>query len=1238
MVKWTACAGVSIAAGIACFALGTWWFDTWQRATFGAWYVPMAPSTALAFVSLSLAAISRCLWPARRIARRLGFVLIGATVLVSTLVGVEFFLRVDLSWERWLSGTSASVAGMPVGRMSVLTAGMLLAAAISLGAQWPPLVGLRLLRYAGFLLAGLGFLFGVTSALAYAAATPIFYGLGIVPMAFLTAVAFAALNFALLLTSSVEVRRLGPEQETWPTDPAALSRLVWRPAVLIALVALGIALAGFFYLHHQQKALRDRIWAELSAIADLKAGQIVNWRQERISDARFLMQAPAVARDLALFLAYPDSPDQRAAALGWLNQMKGGDRYELLAFFDQRFDPRLSTSESGPVVDPHLREQLKEAAQSRDVVAGDIEASGAGGIRLDIIAPVVGSEPPAVRSASDQESAGSKLVGLILLRLDPHRFLFPLLRTWPVPSATAETLLVRREGDQVVFLSELRHRRNAALTLRMAVAEENLPAAKAVRGLPGPLEGFDYRGVPVLAAYRGIPGTPWVMVAKVDQAEIYAPLRRQAWSVGLLAILLVLATALAAGFLWRQRTAAFLRRELAAERERAILMERLALVTRHANDIILLTDTEGKIVEANDRAVQIYGYTLDELRKKTLPELRAPESRAGFEHDIGLLQSADGAVFETTHRRRDGSTLPVEVSARLVEIGGRKCKLGIIRDVTQRKAHEREIERLNRLYAALSQVNQVIVRTKDRRELFSEVCRVLVEYGGFKMAWIGWRNSDTETVAPVADFGDADGFLQEIQIRTDDRSEGQSPVGICLREGRTYVCNDILADPHTLPRRHAAVRRGFRASIALPVRAGGGVAGALVVYATTPGFFADKEVSLLEEAAADVSYALDRLELDARRRQLEARNQQLAAIVDASDDAIVSRALDGSIISWNRGAEKIYGYTAAELVGRPISLLVPPGREQELDGINERLSRGEPVPSFETVRRRKDGREIHVAVTVSPLHDADGRVIGAATLAHDITERKQAEAEIRRLNEELERRVQERTAELEAANRELEAFSYSVSHDLRAPLRSIDGFSRILLEDYADKLDDEGRDNLGRVRAASQRMAELIDDLLKLSRAARTEMRRTAVNLTALAGEIGAELQRTEPARPVRWLIAPGLTATGDPRLLRVALENLLNNAWKFTGPRPDACIEFGTAPTEAGLAFFVRDNGVGFDMAYAGKLFGAFQRLHRAAEFPGTGIGLATVQRIICRHGGRVWAEGKINRGATFFFTLPGS
>ena len=256
-------------------------------------------------------------------------------------------------------------------------------------------------------------------------------------------------------------------------------------------------------------------------------------------------------------------------------------------------------------------------------------------------------------------------------------------------------------------------------------------------------------------------------------------------------------------------------------------------------------------------------------------------------------------------------------------------------------------------------------------------------------------------------------------------------------------------------------------------------------------------------------------------------------------------------------------------------------------------------------------------------------------LLAEIAERKKAEQEVHQLNQELERLVARRTAQLEAANQELEAFAYSVSHDLRAPLRAVEGFSQALLEDYRSALDDQGRDFLQRVSGEARRMAQLIQDLLLLSRVTRAEMDFQPIDLSALAEEVIAELRRREPARRVAVEVAPGLAAQGDARLLRQALENLLGNAWKFTGRRREARIEVGAAPQQGGLCFFVRDNGAGFDMAYADKLFVPFQRLHRMDEFTGTGVGLSTVQRIIARHGGRIWADSAPEAGTTFCFTL---
>jgi PAS domain S-box-containing protein len=326
----------------------------------------------------------------------------------------------------------------------------------------------------------------------------------------------------------------------------------------------------------------------------------------------------------------------------------------------------------------------------------------------------------------------------------------------------------------------------------------------------------------------------------------------------------------------------------------------------------------------------------------------------------------------------------------------------------------------------------------------------------------------------------------------------------------------------------------------------------------------------------------------------------------------------------NEAWSALSGRKEAEALGEAWNVSVHPDDLERLAfAWDETVERGR---TFRLEYRfvQADGRVVWVTGAAEPLRDSRGFVVGFLGTAADVTERRQSEEDLRRTSEALS-----------AANQELESFSYSVSHDLRAPLRGIDGFSRALEEDHGEALPEEGRRFITRIRNATRRMGLIIDDLLLLSRVARTELRRERVDLGALALEVYATLRAAEPARDVRLAVGEGLLVWADPRLLRLVLENLLGNAWKYTSKRETAHVEFAARPEGAETVYYVRDDGAGFDMAYADKLFAAFSRLHSASEFPGSGIGLATVARIVHRHGGRVWASGQAGEGATFFFTL---
>ncbi len=376
------------------------------------------------------------------------------------------------------------------------------------------------------------------------------------------------------------------------------------------------------------------------------------------------------------------------------------------------------------------------------------------------------------------------------------------------------------------------------------------------------------------------------------------------------------------------------------------------------------------------------------------------------------------------------------------------------------------------------------------------------------------------------------------------------------------------------------------------------------------------------------------------REAMQESRTRLAGIIESAMDAIIAVDADQRIAVFNDAAEKMFSYDAQDIIGQPLDRLIP-GRFREAHreyirtfgrtGITtRRMGLSNPLSAL-----RASGEEFPIEASISQTEHNGTKYF--TVILRDITERMRIEQEVQDLNAELEQRVVDRTIELEAANREMEAFTYSVSHDLRAPLRGIDGFAHILLQEYSTMLDESGRHYLGRVRDGAQRMGRLIDDLLTFSRLNRYEMNRHVVALDALFREVFGELVETQPGREVEFVVADLPPSSGDPALLRQVFFNLLDNALKFTRERDDARIEVGWKPSEGVPIYYVKDNGVGFDMRYSDKLFGVFQRLHRAEEYEGTGVGLATVQRIIDRHGGRIWSNAAIGQGATFYFTLEG-
>ncbi|MEK6592440.1 MAG: PAS domain S-box protein [Pseudomonadota bacterium] len=591
-----------------------------------------------------------------------------------------------------------------------------------------------------------------------------------------------------------------------------------------------------------------------------------------------------------------------------------------------------------------------------------------------------------------------------------------------------------------------------------------------------------------------------------------------------------------------------------------------------------------KFIAVNDAAVNIYGYTREEFLSMSILDIRPEEEVNRIQERLKTLNPAENRSGIWKHKKKNGDIIHVDIVSHGFVFGGRKARLVLASDVTERV-----------------RVEHALRASEQRLQTITDNIPALIGY---------------------VDSGQRYRFAN----RTYEVWHGDAPEQLYGRTLREVVGDDYYAKvrPHI-----EAVLAGRAVTFERLTRSRRRELYASITY--LPDIGEKGRVEGFYILAYDITERKKAEEALARERTL------LRQVIDNLPDHVYVKDRERRYLLINAPGLQDRGITDRdEVVGKTAFDFYPPDVAAQYDAEDQSIvETGRILLNLERCTIQADGQKKWHLSTKVPMRDVHGGVSGIVGINHDITEIKQGQEVIREFNARLEQRVIERTAQLESANRELESFAYSVSHDLRAPLRSIDGFSQALLEDYRDSLDQTAKGYLQRVRSASQRMAVLIDDLLELSRIARREMHRETVDFSMLAQEIVTEMQKEQPERTVDVSITPGIRLRADANLLRIALDNLIRNAWKFTGKQVHAKIEVGMEQRDGSPVYFVRDNGVGFDMDYAGKLFGAFQRLHSDAEFPGTGIGLATVQRIVRRHGGSIWAEAAPGKGAAFFFTI---
>lgn len=869
-------------------------------------------------------------------------------------------------------------------------------------------------------------------------------------------------------------------------------------------------------------------------------------------------------------------------------------------------------------------------------------------------------------------------------------------------------LNVGKEGSVALFL------RNGTLLVRAPHAGSEIGKSFAHRTVFSDLLENSPRGIyhssgmidgtDRIFGYRTVPGFPLVVLVGLGEQESLSGWRRTVRIEALAGMLFVLTIAILAYALIAQ-----LRRREVLATALSSGEERYRYLFDASPRPMWLRDIETRrLLDVNQAAVALFGYTREEFANMAPEALCLPEDVESQRAFIRQRGPEADSISTWRHVRKDGSVIDVEVTSRFFVVDGRRTRLSLLADVTEKRRVELSLRESEERYRYLFDCNPLpmwiydfetlrflavndaavntygysreeflsmiildirpreeVERIRERlktlnqdenrsgiwkhRKKNGDIIHVDIVSHGFEFEGRGARLVLANNVSERVQMENA---LRENELRLRTITDNiPALIGYVDADQRYRFANKAYHDWHgNIPDQlygrslREVVGDDYYAQVRSHIE---------TVLAGREVTFERRTRSSLRELYARLTYLPDMDEkggvagfyilgydITERKKAEEALVRErtlLRQVIDNLPDHVYVKDRERQYLLINAPSLKARGVANHdEIVGRSTFDFYPPDLAAQYDAEDRSIMEtGRPLVNREQFSAQADSQRKWHLTTKVPMRDIHGEIIGIVGINRDITEIKQGQEVIRELNALLEQRVIERTAQLEAANKELESFAYSVSHDLRAPLRSIDGFSQALIEDYRDAFDQTATDYLQRVRNASQRMAQLIDDLLELSRITRREMRRESTDLSLQAQEIVADLRKEHPERAVEVSIMSGIRLQADTNLLRIALDNLIRNAWKFTGKQPRARIEVGVERRKDGPVYFVRDNGAGLDMSYAGKLFGAFQRLHSEAEFPGTGIGLATVQRIVRRHGGSIWVEAAPGKGATFFFTI---
>jgi PAS domain S-box-containing protein len=948
------------------------------------------------------------------------------------------------------------------------------------------------------------------------------------------------------------------------------SPVSWPLLVLFFVISISSVIIGILYYNSQKNNLLTKKQLELTSISYLKIRQISQWRLERLNAGRFLGGNTLLVSKFSDYLKKPSNTVLKKDINQSLKSLEDNFDYKNALLISTDGDVKLAYPSTDTLIGDYLKPLLNDIIRKRNIILTDLhKASLVSFVHLDLVIPLI-----------DLSRNDTTVLGLLALRIDPREILYPLLQTWPTHSRSAETLLFRRDGDEIVYLNELRHTKNSELTLKRPVASKRLPAALALQGITGTIDGIDYRNVRVVAAMNKIPGTSWYMVAKMDRDEILSALTSQMRMIVIILILITITSGSFLGFIIRNQRVEFYREKYETELERLALIKHFDYILKFANDIILLIDNDLNIVEANDRAIEFYQYTREELIGMKLEKIRAPETLSQLTGHLNKVDENESATFETVHRRKDRTIFPIEISSRVVMIEGLKYYQTIGRDITERKKAE----------------NTLIESEQRFRKIFEE--------SPFSILMTG---KDFGILRANASFCNLIGYTEE--------------------ELKLFTFRNFT-HPDNIPHDEISLLKLIAGGIPIYqaekkyIRKDG-----VIIWGSTT-------VSIIRNNRDEVQFFLVMIEnITSRKKaadELDSSVSLLKATLESTEDGLLVVDYTGKIVQFNQKFIEMWripheiierGEDTAALEYVKNQLVNP---ESFMDIVEHLYNESDSTNS--DILEFADGR---IFERYSQPQKINGKSVGRVWSFRDITRRKKAEADLIAEKE----RAQE-------SDRLKTAFLHNVSHEIRTPMNAIIGFSTLLND--PELTAEERNQYIEIIFQSGSQLLSIINDIVDIANveSGQAKANMSEFNLNAALKSLCEQFSITGKKNNVSISMEASLTdeestiITDHTKLIQI-LSNLINNAIKFTR---DGRVDFGYVKKEKSLEFYVKDNGIGIPPEYHSRIFDRFYQVDSAVsrQYSGAGLGLSICKGYVELLGGTIDVESESGKGTNFRFTIP--